>query len=127
MEGVSDIKNDYRNLEKRIGEIETGLARTEIQTANLTSIVEHNNATLDDLNETMIKTNYLLEQNIKDVEYNRQIVKKMEENLTKVEHNIEEVDEKSKVDILGFLKKNFLVIVVFGAFVFYYVKSLLPL
>ena len=51
----------------------------------------------------------------------------MEENLTKVEHNIEEVDEKSKVDILGFLKKNFLVIVVFGAFVFYYVKSLLPL
>lgn len=82
---------------------------------------------MDDLNKTMIKTNYLLEQNIKDVEYNRQIVKKMEENLTQVEHNIEEVDEKSKVDILGFLKKNFLVIVVFGAFVFYYVKSLLPL
>lgn len=127
MEGVSDIKNDYRNLEKRIGKTETGLARTEIQIVNLTSIVEHNNATLDDLNKTMIKTNYLLEQNIKDVEYNRQIVKKMEENLTKVEHNIEEVDEKSKVDILGFLKKNFLVIVVFGAFVFYYVKSLLPL
>lgn len=127
MEGVSDIKNDYRNLEKRIGKTETGLARTEIQIVNLTSIVEHNNATLDDLNKTMIKTNYLLEQNIKDVEYNRQIVKKMEENLTQVEHNIEEVDEKSKVDILGFLKKNFLVIVVFGAFVFYYVKSLLPL
>ena len=82
---------------------------------------------MHDLNKTMLKTNYLLEQNIKDVEYNRQIVKKMEENLTKVEHNIEEVDEKSKVDILGFLKKNFLVIVVFGAFVFYYVKSLLPL
>lgn len=73
MEGVSDIKNDYRNLEKRIGKTETGLARTEIQIANLTSIVEHNNATLDDLNKTMIKTNYLLEQNIKDVEYNRQI------------------------------------------------------
>lgn len=126
MEGVSDIKNDYRNLEKRIGKTETGLARTEIQIANLTSIAEHNNATLDGLNKTMIKTNYLLEQNIKDVEYNRQIVKKMEENLTKVEHNIEEVDEKSKVDILGFLKKNFFVIVVFGAFVFYYVKSLLP-
>ena len=88
-------------------------------------MVKDNNAMLSDLNKTMMKTNYLLEQNIKDVERNREVVKKMEENLLKVEHEVDEVDEKGKFDILGFLKKNFITIVVFGAFVFYYVKSIL--
>ena len=78
---------------------------------------------LSELNKTMMKTNYLLEQNIKDVEHNREVVKKMEENLMKIENEVEEVDEKGKFDILGLLKKNFITIVLFGAFFFYYVKS----
>lgn len=90
-------------------------------------MVKNNNNMLSELNKTMMKTNYLLEQNIKDVERNREVVKKMEENLMKVEHEVEEVDEKGKIDILGFLKKNFVTIVVFGAFVFYYVKSILSI
>lgn len=87
-------------------------------------MVKNNNNMLSELNKTMMKTNYLLEQNIKDVEHNREVVKKMEENLMRIEKEVEEVDEKGKFDILGFLKKNFITIVLFGAFVFYYVKSI---
>lgn len=123
VDDVREVKELYRNLEKRVGKAETIIAQTDIKINNLTTMVNENNKTLKELNNTILELNYFLKSNKQEVENNKEFIRKIEDDFKIIKSEIINIEDKGKFDIIAFIKKNFITFIIVCGFIFYYIKN----
>lgn len=111
--------NDIKTLTKRIDNIEhRDIAEIKEDITNIKSelygnkiIIEQNTKVLDKLSNTLDKTTKTMVELSMNVKYSNESIDKLEGKIDAVRNNLKTVEEKSKFDIMCWIRDNFLSVV----------------
>ena len=113
MEEISDLKKridhvqfgDVKALQEKVTNIELELAKNSILTESNTKAMEKMSDTMDKVSNTMIQLSSGIEQS-------NRVSGELSKKVDNLENKFDTLEDKSKFDILQFLKQNWIGIVV---------------
>lgn len=117
---IIDTKSLSRRLDniehKEIAEIKRDISDMRAEMAGNKVAMEQNTKVLDRLSETLEKTTQTMTELSLNIQYSNESMKKLENKVDSIKGDLKSVEDKSKFDILCWMRDNFLsVILTIGA------------
>lgn len=111
-EYVQDIKEDVRALQERVNQLEKSEGVAHIQLENSLKLIEKNNSLLDSLNDTIHETQIAMTEVT-------QKIGQMNNSIVTLRSDVRELQEERNLNIVSWVKSNWVSLCTAIAFVFY--------
>lgn len=109
---------EMASLKEKNQELEIALAKNSLLTETNTKAMEKMSTTMEQVCSTMIQLSHGVEQSNK-------VIEKLSTKVDNLETKFDAIDEKSKFDILSYLKNHWISIITSGAVIGYIFKNIL--